>query len=392
MIVDSYIKKVCTQILYGELNLNVKGKKYYFQGKNVGPSVHLTVHKLSMLWDLYFRGSVGLGDAYIKGKFEADDLSKFLEFGAMNEKAFGGEMGGSKLYRYLSKSYMSKTQNSLGQSKKNIHAHYDLGNDFYEEWLDDSLTYSSGFFKTGKETLSQAQRNKFDSLIKGNEPQSGDHILEIGSGWGSFAFYLISKYPDITIDTLTISQEQYDFVKSKIEENHLQGKLNVIFKDYREHQGEYSRIYSIEMFEAVGMQYWQIYFDKIKDLLKPSGVFSMQTIVIFEELFDKYSQKIDFIQKYIFPGGMLPTVKTLENIAYEKKFDFLIKNQMADSYYQTLEMWRQNFNHKWDKIKNLGYSNEFKRMWNFYLSYCSGGFKAKTIDVFQIDFTKNSNK
>ena len=391
MIVDHYINKVCTQILYGELNLEVKGKKYYFQGQNKGPSVHLTVHKLSMLWDLYFRGSVGLGDAYIKGKFEADDLSKFLEFGAMNEKAFGGEMGGSKLYRYLSKSYMNKTQNSLGQSKKNIHAHYDLGNDFYEEWLDDSLTYSSGFFKTGNETLSQAQKNKFDSLIKGNEPKSGDHVLEIGSGWGSFAFYLISKYPDITIDTLTISQEQYDFVKSKIEENHLQGNLNVIFKDYREHQGEYSRIYSIEMFEAVGMQYWQIYFDKIKDLLKPSGVFSMQTIVIFEGLFEKYSQKIDFIQKYIFPGGMLPTVKTLENIAIEKKLDFFVKNQMADSYYQTLEIWRQNFNHKWDKIKNLGYSNEFKRMWNFYLSYCSGGFKAKTIDVFQIDFTKNSN-
>ena len=391
MIVDHYINKVCTQILYGELNLEVKGKKYYFQGQNEGPSVHLTVHKLSMLWDLYFRGSVGLGDAYIKGKFEADDLSKFLEFGAMNERAFGGEMGGSKLYRYLSKSYIHKTQNSLGQSKKNIHAHYDLGNDFYEEWLDDSLTYSSGFFKTGNETLSQAQKNKFDSLIKGNEPKSGDHVLEIGSGWGSFAFYLISKFPDITIDTLTISQEQYDFVKSKIEENHLQENLNVIFKDYREHQGEYSRIYSIEMFEAVGMQYWQIYFDKIKDLLKPSGIFSMQTIVIFEGLFEKYSQKIDFIQKYIFPGGMLPTVKTLENIAIEKKLDFFVKNQMADSYHQTLEMWRQNFNHKWDKIKNLGYSNEFKRMWNFYLSYCSGGFKAKTIDVFQIDFTKNSN-
>ena len=391
MIIDHYINKVCTQILYGELNLEVKGKKYYFQGQNEGPSVHLTVHKLSMLWDLYFRGSVGLGDAYIKGKFEADDLSKFLEFGAMNERAFGGEMGGSKLYRYLSKSYMNKTQNSLGQSKKNIHAHYDLGNDFYEEWLDDSLTYSSGFFKTGKETLSQAQKNKFDSLIKGNEPQSGDHVLEIGSGWGSFAFYLISKYPDITIDTLTISQEQYDFVKSKIEESHLQGKLNVIFKDYREHQGEYSRIYSIEMFEAVGMKYWQTYFDKVKDLLKPSGVFSMQTIVIFEELFEKYSQKIDFIQKYIFPGGMLPTVKTLENIAIEKKLGFFIKNQMADSYHQTLEIWRQNFNHKWETIKHLGYSNEFKRMWNFYLSYCSGGFKAKTIDVFQIDFTKKSN-
>tara|TARA_B100000965_G_C19564646_1_gene746221 strand:+ start:427 stop:1596 length:1170 start_codon:yes stop_codon:yes gene_type:complete len=388
LIVDRYIRKVCSQINYGELNLNVKGKKYYFQGPKEGPSVYLTVHNLSMLWDLFFRGSVGLGEAYIKGKFEADDLSKFLEFGAMNERAFGGEMGGSVLYRFLSRPYMNKTQNSILQSKKNIHAHYDLGNDFYEKWLDDTLTYSSGFFKTGDESLSQAQKNKFDSLIKGNEPQQGDHVLEIGSGWGSFAFYLIAKYPNITIDTLTISQEQYEFVKSKIKMHQLQGKLNVIYKDYREHKGQYSRIYSIEMFEAVGMQYWQIYFDKVKDLLKPSGVFSMQTIVIFEELFERYTQKVDFIQKYIFPGGMLPTVNTLKDIANQKKFDFLIKNQMADSYHKTLEIWRLNFNHKWDIIKNLGYSDEFKRMWNFYLSYCSGGFKAKTIDVFQIDFIK----
>ena len=142
------------------------------------------------------------------------------------------------------------------------------------------------------------------------------------------------------------------------------------------------------MFEAVGMKYWQTYFDKIKDLLRPSGVFSMQTIVIFEGLFEKYARKIDFIQKYIFPGGMLPTVKTLENIATKNNLNFFVKNQMADSYHQTLEIWRQNFNLKWDKIKNLGYSDEFKRMWNFYLSYCSGGFKAKTIDVFQIDFIK----
>jgi|TARA_B100001173_G_C15921849_1_gene518910 cyclopropane-fatty-acyl-phospholipid synthase len=282
---------------------------------------------------------------------------------------------------------MNKTKNSLFQSKKNIHAHYDLGNDFYLEWLDDTLTYSSGFFKTGSETLSEAQKNKFESLIKGNEPKPGDHVLEIGSGWGSFAFYLISKYPDIKIDTLTISKEQYEFVNSKIKEYQLQDKLNVIYKDYREHRGKYSRIYSIEMFEAVGIQYWQTYFEKVKDLLKPSGVFSMQTIVIFEDFFDRYTQKIDFIQKYIFPGGMLPSVKALEKIATQKKFNFQIKNQMADSYYQTLEMWRNNFNNKWDKIKNLGYSEDFKRMWNFYLSYCSGGFKAKTIDVYQIDFT-----
>ena len=390
MVIDRYIRQVCSKIVYGTLHLDVKGKKYYFQGSQEGPSVRLTVHKLSMIWDLYFRGSVGLGEAYIKQKFEADDLSKFLEFGAMNEQAFGGEMSGSQLYRFLSRPYAQQTENSVKQSKKNIHAHYDLGNKFYEEWLDDTLTYSSGYFKTGQESLSQAQENKFASLIKGNEPQPGEHILEIGSGWGSFAFYLLSQFPTIKVDTLTISQEQFSFVQAKILELGLQDRMTVIYRDYREHQGQYSRIYSIEMFEAVGIQYWQTYFDKVKELLKPQGVFSMQTIVIFDGFFERYAKKIDFIQKYIFPGGMLPSPQKLQQIARENKLGYLVKNQMADSYHQTLELWRKNFNEKWQKIKNLGYSDEFKRMWNFYLSYCSGGFKAKTIDVYQIDFTKNN--
>ena len=390
MVIDRYIRQVCSKIVYGTLHLDVKGKKYYFQGSQEGPTVRLTVHKLTMIWDLYFRGSVGLGEAYIKQKFEADDLSKFLEFGAMNEQAFGCEMSGSRLYRFLSRPYAQQTENSVKQSKKNIHAHYDLGNKFYEEWLDDTLTYSSGYFKTGQESLSQAQENKFASLIKGNEPQPGEHILEIGSGWGSFAFYLLSQFPTIKVDTLTISQEQFSFVQAKIQELGLQDRMTVIYRDYREHQGQYSRIYSIEMFEAVGIQYWQTYFDKVKELLKPQGVFSMQTIVIFDGFFERYAKKIDFIQKYIFPGGMLPSPQKLQQIARENKLGYLVKNQMADSYHQTLELWRKNFNEKWQKIKNLGYSDEFKRMWNFYLSYCSGGFKAKTIDVYQIDFTKNN--
>jgi len=390
LVIDRYIRQVCSKIVYGTLHLDVKGKKYYFQGSQEGPTVRLTVHKLTMIWDLYFRGSVGLGEAYIKQKFEADDLSKFLEFGAMNEQAFGCEMSGSRLYRFLSRPYAQQTENSVKQSKKNIHAHYDLGNKFYEEWLDDTLTYSSGYFKTGQESLSQAQENKFASLIKGNEPQPGDHILEIGSGWGSFAFYLLSKFPNIKVDTLTISQEQFSFVQAKILELGLQDRMTVIYRDYREHQGQYSRIYSIEMFEAVGIQYWQTYFDKVKELLIPKGIFSMQTIVIFDGFFERYAEKIDFIQKYIFPGGMLPSPQKLQQIAQENKLGYFVKNQMADSYHQTLELWRKNFNKKWQRIKNLGYSDEFKRMWNFYLSYCSGGFKAKTIDVYQIDFTKNN--
>jgi len=388
VLIDRYINRVCSKIEFGELLLIVQGKKYFFKGLQPGPKVTLTIHKLSMLWDLYVRGSVGLGEAYMKNKFQADDLSKFLEFGALNENAFGKEMDGSFLYRLLSAPFRYLTANSVSQSKKNIHAHYDLGNDFYQQWLDDTLTYSSGLYKTGQESLTEAQQNKFESLLKGNEPQSGDRVLEIGSGWGSFAFYLLSKYPHISVDTLTISKEQFDYVKKKAELFKLEDRLNIIYRDYREHQGQYDRIYSIEMFEAVGMQYWQIYFNKVKELLKPSGIFSMQTIVIFEDFFDQYSKKIDFIQKYIFPGGMLPTIQKLKNMAQQNKFDFSIKNQMAESYYQTLEVWRVNFNQQWNKIKNLGYSEEFKRMWNFYLSYCSGGFKARTIDVFQIDFRK----
>ncbi len=288
MLIDRYINRVCSKIEFGELLLIVQGKKYFFQGLQPGPKVTLTIHKLSMLWDLYVRGSVGLGEAYMKNKFQADDLSKFLEFGALNENAFGKEMDGSFLYRLLSAPFRYLTANSVSQSKKNIHAHYDLGNDFYQQWLDDTLTYSSGFYKTGQESLTEAQQNKFESLLKGNEPQSGDRVLEIGSGWGSFAFYLLSKYPHISVDTLTISKEQFDYVKKKAELFKLEDRLNIIYRDYREHQGQYDRIYSIEMFEAVGMQYWQIYFNKVKELLKPSGIFSMQTIVIFEDFFDNW--------------------------------------------------------------------------------------------------------
>ena len=389
MIFDRYIRRVCSNIVFGELYLNVKGTHYHFQGSKPGPTVSLTVNKLSMLWDLYLRGSVGLGEAYIKQKFEADDLSKFLEFGALNEQAFGGEMSGSWAYRLLSKPYMSQTENSIKQSKKNIHAHYDLGNKFYEEWLDDTLTYSSGYYKTGEETLTQAQENKFESLIKGNEPQPGDHILEIGSGWGSFAFYLLSRFPDIKIDTLTISREQHDFVQNKIHQLGLEDRMQVIYRDYRDHIGQYSRIYSIEMFEAVGMQYWQTYFDKVKDLLKPSGVFSMQTIVIFDGLFDRYAKKIDFIQKYIFPGGMLPSVEVLKNIIENTSFRINSINSYSNDYAKTLNIWNKEFNRNWTKIEKLGFDERFKLLWNYYLSYCEGGFLSKNIDLKQINLKMN---
>ena len=378
---------IFSNLQYGSLTVTLPdGSTRVFDGARPGPSADVQFHSMDAVARLISDGKMGFCEAVMDGEIDSSSMSCLIELAVMHDEYLTKQMAANAWRRISLRLFHGLRRNSKSGSARNIAYHYDLGNDFYLEWLDDTLTYSSGFFKTGLETLSEAQKNKFESLIEGNEPRPGDHVLEIGSGWGSFAFYLISKFPDIKIDTLTISKEQYEFVKTKIREHHLENKLNVIYKDYREHQGEYSRIYSIEMFEAVGIQYWQTYFEKIKDLLKPSGVFSMQTIVIFEDFFERYTRKIDFIQKYIFPGGMLPSVKVLEKIANQKKFDFQIKNQMADSYYQTLEMWRKNFNNKWDIIKNLGYSEDFKRMWNFYLSYCSGGFKAKTIDVYQIDF------
>ena len=387
--IDNYVNTLCSKIEFGSFQLNFRNKNYSFQGQYKGPNIEMKILKTSMLWDLYLRGSVGLGDAYIKKKFKVNNLSEFLEFGALNGSAFDEQMDGSFLYRLISKSHQYKTKNSIKQSKKNIHSHYDLGNQFYTTWLDATLTYSSGFFKNGDETLTEAQINKFESLISNNIPLSGDRILEIGSGWGSFAFYLLNKFPDIKVDTLTISKKQFDYVSEKSKSLGYESNLNVIYKDYREHLGQYNRVYSIEMFEAVGMEFWNDYFSKIRDLLIPKGIFSMQTIVIDNKYFYKYINKIDFIQKYIFPGGMLPSIHELDKIAKNLNFKFKLNRKMADSYSKTLLIWSDNFNEKWNNLKKLGFNEEFKRTWNFYLSYCYGGFKAKTIDVCQIDFTKS---
>ncbi len=387
--INNYVNKLCSKIDYGSLKLKFRNKDYYFQGQNNGPKIEMKIHSTSMLWDLYLRGSVGLGEAYINRKFEVNNLSEFLEFGALNGLAFDDEMDGSFFFRFISKSHQFKTKNSIKQSKKNIHSHYDLGNHFYTTWLDDSLTYSSGFFKNGNETLSEAQIKKFESLISNNIPQSGDRVLEIGSGWGSFAFYLLNKFPNIKVDTLTISKKQFDYVSEKSKLLGYENNLNVIYRDYREHLGQYNRVYSIEMFEAVGIEFWNDFFSKIRDLLIPKGIFSMQTIVIDNKYFKNYANKIDFIQKYIFPGGMLPSINELDKIAKNLNFKFNLNRKMADSYSKTLLIWSDNFNKKWNNLKTLGFTDEFKRTWNFYLSYCYGGFKAKTIDVCQIDFTKS---
>ncbi|MDB4084679.1 cyclopropane-fatty-acyl-phospholipid synthase family protein, partial [Candidatus Pelagibacter sp.] len=273
-------------------------------------------------------------------------------------------------------------KNTKNRSKENIAKHYDLGNDFFSLWLDKTLTYSSAIFENPKQDLFNAQNNKYQKLIDLLKPTNGSKILEIGCGWGGFAEYLGTNY-DVKLDCITISKKQFEFAKERIHKCGLNEKVNIEIKDYRDLKNKYDHIASIEMIEAVGQNYLDSYFNTIKNNLTSSGTVGIQAITIDDSLFDRYKNKQDFIQKYIFPGGFLPSRNELQNYVDTNGLKFDEYNSYADHYSDTLIIWRDIFNKKWDLIKEQGFDLTFKRMWEFYLSYCEAGFKSKNIDLIQ---------
>ena len=273
-------------------------------------------------------------------------------------------------------------KNTKSRSKENIAKHYDLGNDFFSLWLDKTLTYSSAIFDSPKQDLFNAQNNKYQKLIDLLKPTNGNKILEIGCGWGGFAEYLGTNY-DVKLDCITISKKQFEFAKQRIHRCGLNEKVNIEIKDYRDLKGKYDHIASIEMIEAVGQNYLDSYFNTIKNNLTPSGTVGIQAITIDDSLFNRYKNKKDFIQEYIFPGGFLPSKSELQNYVDTNGLKFGEYNSYANHYSDTLIIWREIFNKKWDLIKKQGFDLKFKRMWEFYLSYCEAGFKSKNIDLIQ---------
>ena len=273
-------------------------------------------------------------------------------------------------------------KNTKGRSKENIAKHYDLGNEFFSLWLDKTLTYSSAIFEKKNQDLSDAQNNKYQKLINLIKPKNGDKVLEIGCGWGGFAEYLGKKY-DIKLDCITISKKQYEYAKERINKCGLNEKVNIQIKDYRDLKDKYNSIASIEMIEAVGQNYLQSYFKTIKENLASGGTAAIQAITIDDNLFGRYKNKQDFIQKYIFPGGFLPSKNSINKHVSENDLTIKSYDSYADHYSSTLALWRNEFNKKWDLIKNQGFDLTFKRMWEFYLSYCEAGFKSKNIDLIQ---------
>ena len=317
----------------------------------------------------------------MQGYFETDNLSNLIEITAKNIKLvykFSGILDFSVINFVKNKII----KNTKKRSKANIAKHYDLGNDFFSLWLDETLTYSSAIFENEKQNLSDAQNNKYQKLINLLKPRDNSKVLEIGCGWGGFAEYLGKNY-NVKLDCITISQKQYDFTKERIYKAGLNEKINIQIKDYRDLKGKYESIASIEMIEAVGQNYLQSYFNTIKKNLSTNGNVAIQAITIDDSLFDRYKNKQDFIQKYIFPGGFLPSKKSLYKYVEDNGLKFNEYNSYSKHYSDTLIIWREEFIKKWDLIKNQGFDLNFKKMWEFYLSYCEAGFKSKNIDLIQ---------
>ena len=379
---DKLVFKFLNKINYGFLELTkCDGKVLKFGDPNQKLKANILIKKPSFNYNLIRGGSIGFAESYMRGEFETDNLSDLIELTARNIEVIY-KFSGLLDFPIINFVKNKIIKNTKSRSKENIAKHYDLGNDFFSLWLDDTLTYSSAIFDDKSKNLSDAQNNKYQKLIDLIRPNNGDKILEIGCGWGGFAEYLGKKY-DVKLDCITISKKQFEYTKKRIFNCGLNEKVNIEIKDYRDLQGKYNSIASIEMIEAVGQNYLEDYFKTIKNNLSEGGKAAIQAITIDDRLFDRYKNKQDFIQKYIFPGGFLPNKNSINRYVSENGLTVNSYISYADHYASTLAIWRNDFLKKWDLIKNQGFDLTFKRMWEFYLSYCEAGFKSKNIDLIQ---------
>jgi cyclopropane-fatty-acyl-phospholipid synthase len=360
------------------------GRVFRAEGRKPGPVAELRIHNSDLFARLIREGDLGFCDAYLDEWWSTPDLQSFMDLvHADNEDIYDGFPGQSLVRAYEQLRFWLQ-RNSKAQARKNISYHYDLGNDFYGLWLDETMTYSSALFEPdAQQSLQAGQIAKYASLVDQMGVQPGDHVLEIGCGWGGFAEYA-AKERGLRVTGLTISEEQIKFARERIEKAGLSDLVDFKLQDYRDERGSYDGIASIEMFEAVGEKYWPVYFETLRERLKPGKAATLQIITVQDRRWDVYKRGVDFIQKYIFPGGMLPSPSALRGqvqkagLVVDKSIEF------GKSYDLTLRRWHETFNEKWDQIAQLGFDERFRRMWNFYLTSCAATFDSGNCDVTQI--------
>jgi cyclopropane-fatty-acyl-phospholipid synthase len=336
-----------------------------------------------------FGGSLGAAEAYIQGFWSCDNLVALVRIFCRNAEVLSGiERGFARFLNLLRTAAHRMQRNTLSGSRRNIAAHYDLGNDFFSLFLDETLAYSCAIFPGKESSLHEASIAKFDRICQKLELSEKDHVLEIGSGWGGFALHAASRC-GCRVTALTISRRQYEFTVKRVKEAGLTDRICVLLQDYRDHEGAYDKLVSVEMIEAVGYQYFDTYFAKCSRLLKPDGRMLLQAIVFPDQQYERYRRSVDFIQKYIFPGGCLPSVGEIcRSIGRASGFRLSHLEDITPHYAETLAHWRQRFRTESDRIRNLGFNDEFIRTWEFYFCYCEGGFRERAIGDVQILLTK----
>ena len=359
------------------------GQRYEFRGRLAGPHAFLHIVDVAGLRRTLIRGDVGFAEAYMAGHWETSDLAALLELGALNERALGKVLLEKRWFaalQYLN--HRLRRSNTKRGSRKNIAAHYDLGNDFYALWLDESMTYSSAYFEHANQSLAEAQEAKYRKLIESLAIEPSHHVLEIGCGWGAFACELVT-HTGCRVTAITLSAAQHEATLKRVRRLELGDRVDVQLVDYRDVRGQYDRIASIEMFEAVGEAHWPRFSAAVHACLKPGGLAGLQVITIDDAFFESYRRASDFIQRYIFPGGMLPSPRVFFDLAKEAQLQPLDSSYFGRHYAQTLSHWHERFLQVLPDVNAFGFDERFVRMWRYYLAYCEAGFRTGRVDVMQ---------
>ena len=372
----------------GSLRFNLPdGRSVLFDHGNPGPHAVVDVHEFGFAKRALAGGDIGFAESYMDGEWSTPDLTAVLEYFSENFEAAGKLAVGGSLVRGINKLRHFFNRNSRAGARRNIMAHYDLGNDFYSAWLDETMTYSSALFDKPNLSLEQAQTAKYKGIADRLSAGPDSELLEIGCGWGGFAEYA-AKARGSKVTCLTISEAQRDYAAARMQREGLSDRVEIRLEDYRDHQGKYDGVASIEMFEAVGEAYWPSYFEKVRESLKDDAKAALQIITIEDRLFRRYRKRTDFIQRYIFPGGMLPSEVALRESLSNAGLRFDAVHYFGQDYARTLKLWADRFEEAWDKIQTFGFDERFRRLWRFYLSYCEAGFGNGRINVGQFQLSR----
>lgn len=364
-----------------------EGGRVDIQGRAAGPRGSLVVRNYGFVKRVFSGGAVGFAEGWMAGEWDTPDMSGLLEVLSRNYDRLRELVEGNPLVRLANRLAHLLNSNSKAGSRRNIHAHYDLGNDFYAKWLDRTMTYSSAIYEHSGQDLAEAQTAKYRALAHRMGLEPGHSVLEIGCGWGGFAEFA-AREVGAQVTGITISQAQHDYARKRLFDAGLADRADIRLIDYRDVEGRFDRVASIEMFEAVGEQYWPAYFEKVRDRLEPGGRAGLQIITIQDALFDEYRRTPDFIQKYVFPGGVLPSEARLHEEIDRAGLQWASVSRFGQAYAQTCADWGARFQAAWEEIKPLGFDERFRRLWTFYLSYCEAGFRTGRTDVIQLVLQK----